>query len=173
MKESLEKTWTMMLLLYCSLTALVVAILAIRFLAEILSENEISLHLTGLHWGACLSIVAVIALRMAWSPETGAPCPSGSIMPWRFWAPRVAEFALFSSAILLPVSGASITLWDGQDINYLGHVLIAAGPKNTELRNLCLVLHEISAVILVLSLAGRITLALTFADQKHIWRRPG
>lgn len=173
MKENLEKTWTMMLLLYCSLTALVVAILAIRFLAETLSENEITLHLIGLHWGASLSIVTVIALRMAWSLESVAPVPSRSKVPWRFWAPRVADFILFSSAVLLPLSGVLITLWDGQDISGLGHVLIAAGPKSTALRNLCLVLHEISAVLLVLSLAGRLILALTMAERRHIWRRLG
>lgn len=71
-----------------------------------------------------------------------APCAAGNLYGGR---PDILIWLLVLCAVLLFASFVMKTVWDGQDVDWLGIKLIAAGPKNETLRDVSAFLQQLFA----------------------------
>ncbi len=69
------------------------------------------------------------------------------------WLYGILIWLLLLCAVLFPVSLIMTTVWDGQDVDWMGVRLIAAGPRSELLRDFSTLLFETCCVLSVTILA--------------------
>ena len=110
-----------------------------------------------LHKSIGITLLALILLRIVWRFIHKPPVPLDS---WKAWERRLSGLshkALYVLMIVMPLSGIIMSAYGKYSVKWFGIVLIE-GMDNMEIREIFLLVHEISAWILlgiiVLHVAG-------------------
>ena len=110
-----------------------------------------------LHKSIGITLLALILLRIVWRFIHKPPVPLDS---WKAWERRLSGLshkALYVLMIVMPASGIIMSAYGKYSVKWFGIVLIE-GMDNMEIREIFLLVHEISAWILlgiiVLHVAG-------------------
>lgn len=83
----------------------------------------------------------------------------------RGWRLDTLIWLLLLCVFLLPACFVMKTVWDGQDVDWLGIKLVAAGPKNDALRDISALLQQIFSGLLV------VVLPLLFLHRRKLVSR--
>lgn len=126
------------------------------------------------HKNMGLTLAIFILVRILWRFRNTLPPLDITLPNWQKRAARMNVYLLYLLTILFPVSGACMTLFRGVDVPVWGDLItISAFEKNMMLSGLFHDTHEISAYLILLSLAIHIGAAIHhhFILKNHILKR--
>jgi cytochrome b561 len=102
-------------------------------------------HMRGLlftlHKSVGLSIVMLVAIRLAWRVIHPAPPLAGRLGRWEKGAAIVSHWMLYAILIGMPVSGYLLCATGGYPISYFGLFSVPVLPKSPALANLATWVH--------------------------------
>ncbi len=105
-----------------------------------------------LHKSVGLTILIVVAFRLAWRAMHPAPPLSSLVARWERVASEASHRLLYAILFLMPVSGFLLSAAAGHTITYFGLFTLPGLPKNDSLAHLAVIVHVITGQWLVYAL---------------------
>ena len=129
--------------LHWATALLVVAIAVLGLLMVDLPNNPQKIRLYGLHKSFGLSLLALVALRVAWRAYAGAPQRLASIARWQHRIAGLSHAAMVALLLAMPLSGWVLNSAAGFPLQWFGLFnLPRISAKDAALRELAGTLHE-------------------------------
>ncbi len=105
-----------------------------------------------LHKSIGLTILALVAFRLAWRAAHPAPPLPVHLARWEALAARASHWLLYLVMIGMPISGYLLSASAGHSTTYFDLFTLPAPPANKELRGVTLWLHVVTGQWLVYAL---------------------
>ncbi len=105
-----------------------------------------------LHKSIGLTILALVAFRLAWRAAHPAPPLPAHLARWEALAARASHWLLYLVMIGMPISGYLLSAAAGHSTTYFDLFTLPAPPANRELRSVTLWLHVATGQWLVYAL---------------------
>ena len=124
-----------------------------------------------LHKSIGMTIGVLVLLRLAW--RLGHPPVAASWSRARRIAVAAGHAALYACMVVLPLSGYLASNFSRHGVRWFGHSLAPWGPDWPRWYDALTAIHDASALILVVLVAGHVVLALRHrgdGDGISVWR---
>ena len=130
-------------LLHWTVVLLVTALAVLGLLMVDLPNTPQKIKLYALHKSLGLTVLALMAIRLAWRVYAGAPQPVAGTPRWQERAARLTHGALYALLFVQPLTGWLFNSAAGFPLQWFGVVnLPRIAAKDPELRDLAGSLHE-------------------------------
>ena len=94
-----------------------------------------------LHKSVGLTILALVAVRLAWRATHPAPPSPSSLARWEHAAARVSHWLLYLILVGMPVSGYVMSAAGGHAVSYFGLFTLPGLPHNRAIASVAFWLH--------------------------------
>lgn len=149
---------------------LLVAIAAIGLTMEDLPNSPDKIRTYALHKSLGLTLLAVVALRLAWRWARPVPADVPGIAPWMRRTAGAVHWALYALMLAMPLSGWLLNSAEGFPLQWFGLFNLPALTAESEaVADLAHDLHENGFWLLALLAAGHVFAAL----YHHVFLRDG
>jgi cytochrome b561 len=154
--------------------AALVAQIAFGFLLDDVAPRGTALRgsVINLHKSIGMVLGVLVLLRIAWRlGHRPAPAPTWSRM--RRLGVAIGHAALYACMVVLPLSGYLASNFSRHGVRWFGHPLPPWGPDWPRWYDALIAVHDASALILVVLVAGHVVLALRHrgdGDGISVWR---
>lgn len=105
-----------------------------------------------LHKSVGLTILIIVAFRLAWRATHPAPPLSSLVARWERVLSTASHWLLYAILFGMPISGYILSAAAGHEITYFGLFTVPGLPKSNSLAHLALILHVITGQWLVYGL---------------------
>lgn len=143
LKNSADRWGPVSQLLHWAVVLLVVVIAVLGLIMADLPNNPQKLRLYSLHKSLGLTVLALMALRLAWRAVAGAPAPVAGTPRWQHRAATLTHGALYALLFAMPLTGWLFNYAAGFPLQWFGLFNLPRGAApDPDLRELAKLLHE-------------------------------
>lgn len=97
-----------------------------------------------LHKSVGLTILALVAVRLAWRASHPAPPSPDTLASWEHWAGRVSHWLLYLILLGMPVSGYVMSAAEGHAVSYFGLFTLPGLPHSREAASVGFWIHVVT-----------------------------
>lgn len=138
-------------LLHWAIAALVIAIAAIGLWMGDLPNTPRKIEVYALHKSLGLTLLALVAVRLAWRLYAGAPATLPGQPRWQTRIASLTHLALYALLLVMPLSGWLLNAWGGYPLRWFGLFnLPRVLARNHDLQQLATQVHEAGFWLLLL-----------------------
>ena len=147
-------------LIHWLMAVIVIIMLAVGFTMVNLEPSDQKWQIYGIHKATGLIVLALAILRIIWILLNQAVQVPFDLPQWQRFAAKWNHNFLYILLLVMPASGALMSLVGGNDINFFGAFTIKAIAHNKEYSKLFWNTHVTSAFLLVAAITVHIFAAL-------------
>ncbi len=97
-----------------------------------------------LHKSVGLTILALVAFRLAWRASHPAPPSQHLLAPWEHWASRVSHWLLYLILLGMPVTGYVMSAAEGHAVTYFGLFTLPGLPHSKQAASAAFWIHVVT-----------------------------
>lgn len=143
MKNPIDRWGPVSQLLHWAIALLVIAMATIGLLMVEMANTPRKIEIYALHKSIGLTVLGLVALRLAWRLYAGRPAPVSGMPRWQERIATLTHGGLYALLFAMPLSGWLFNSAAGYPLQWFGVFnLPALAGENRDLRELAGTLHE-------------------------------
>ena len=167
LKNTSSSYGTITKLFHWLISIMVICLIIVGFTMANMDPSEQKSQIVAIHKATGVIVLSLVCLRLVWRLINVEVLLPVDLPSWQKAAARLNHYLLYVCMFLMPISGISMSLFAGYDINVFNIFTIQAFDRNIAIATLFYKTHQITAFGLV----GLITLHILAALFHHFIRK--